>query len=421
MIPYWRPLGVAASAALVYGWARLDCDPGLYWYERYWFHDNALAKQEYYRDKSIWIVGASSGIGRELALQLSQLPCRRLILTSRNHDKLQQVVNDCQRKARDTTDNNHNKNETVGCCECWALPLDVTNHSQLQEAVQQLHEPLDGPPWLDMVIFNAGVGQLCPALETPPHQVEQLFQRNALWPMILLPLLLQRRQQSPPFEPHDSAVSSTPTTTTTTTSYTEPSKPNHKSPHIVVTSSVGATLPLPLSATYAATKAALQQYLQTLATERPDLSITVLCPGTVDTPFHHSKHSVTATNDPNATVATTTTTTNASFQTTIHDTTQPNNPTKAPTTQPTSPLKMSVQRCARLYLAAVAHHNNGGGGFREHVIAQQPTLTAVHLHRWFPTLSRWILARIGTKRIQLWRQGKDLYDPASWTNRPHQN
>ena len=59
--------------------------------------------------------------------------------------------------------------------------------------------------------------------------------------------------------------------------------------------------------------------------------------------------------------------TNASLRMTMHYTTQTNDPTKEAvptTTRPSSPKKMSVQRCAHLYLAAAAQRNNKGGGYQ---------------------------------------------------------
>ena len=45
-------------------------------------------------NKIIWITGASSGIGKALALELSKLNCK-LILSARNKDRLLAVKNEC--------------------------------------------------------------------------------------------------------------------------------------------------------------------------------------------------------------------------------------------------------------------------------------------------------------------------------------
>ena len=43
-----------------------------------------------YNNKTVWITGASSGIGKELAVQLANLGAR-IVLSARNIDKLNDV------------------------------------------------------------------------------------------------------------------------------------------------------------------------------------------------------------------------------------------------------------------------------------------------------------------------------------------
>jgi NAD(P)-dependent dehydrogenase (short-subunit alcohol dehydrogenase family) len=64
-------------------------------------------------------------------------------------------------------------------------------------------------------------------------------------------------------------------------------------PHLVITSSI-VEKPVPLSAAYAASKFAIQGYFSSLACERPDLRIDLLCPGPVDTEFHATTITMTA-------------------------------------------------------------------------------------------------------------------------------
>ena len=49
---------------------------------------------DYYKNKVIWITGASSGIGKELAIQLSKLGAI-LVLTARRENELENVNHLC--------------------------------------------------------------------------------------------------------------------------------------------------------------------------------------------------------------------------------------------------------------------------------------------------------------------------------------
>ena len=48
-----------------------------------------------FKNKTLWITGASSGIGRAFAIELSKKKCQ-LILSSRNKDSLDQVSKICK-------------------------------------------------------------------------------------------------------------------------------------------------------------------------------------------------------------------------------------------------------------------------------------------------------------------------------------
>eukprot|EP00527_Entomoneis_sp_CCMP2396_P008934 CAMPEP_0198146850 /NCGR_PEP_ID=MMETSP1443-20131203/31762_1 /TAXON_ID=186043 /ORGANISM="Entomoneis sp., Strain CCMP2396" /LENGTH=361 /DNA_ID=CAMNT_0043810941 /DNA_START=116 /DNA_END=1198 /DNA_ORIENTATION=- len=357
----WKPLlAVSAAAGSALFTAMLDCNPKLFLYERFFFDP-----KNGYRDRNVWIIGASSGIGSEMALQLAKAHCRCLILSSRNKVGLEDLADQCR--------------QHEPSCECICLPLDVTDYDSLESAVDQVRNRLPSLD-LDMVVLNAGAGQLCPALETDPDVVQRVFQTNAVWPMILTPLLIGNANSNGKrgtnsgllYAQRDDSSSSSP-------------------PSILVTSSVASLIPVPLSAPYAAAKAAMQQYFLSLATERPDLKIDIVCPGPVDTKFH-SNHI--RKNDKNEKGTNT--------ETEGSETTDQISgmEAKKKTVKKASPLKMSVERCVRLMLAAAAGSH---GGVSESWIAAQPTLAALYLNKLFPGLMRSVLSRIGTKRVQMWR------------------
>jgi dehydrogenase/reductase SDR family member 7 len=347
----------AAACAAVAMFGMMDANPSLYCYHR-WLAWRGPARdyQRHFANKTVWIVGASRGIGEELAYQISPY-CGKLILSSRNVDRLQRVALNCkQRQQRLTTKNREP-------CQVVVLPMDVTSApEELEEVIQNKLIPelpsAGQRPYLDCVIFNAGQGHQSKVQETKPETTLRMFQVNAIPPIILTQLLLHHQ------------IIAAPTTT------------KCDKPQIMLTSSVGGRMGLPLSASYAASKHALHGYAASLQAECSSwLRVDMLCPGPIDTEF---------------------------FQ---------NQPKKGSTTtilfsKGKSPLKMPVERLASLSMSHMVRRSSTG---EEAWIAKQPTLLGMYLQQYMPWLWRWALnQKIGPKRVSLYEQGLDLYDPASW-------
>ena len=88
-----------------------------------------------YRHKTIWIVGASSGIGSALAKNLSRRGAR-LILSARREDKLQEVLQSCEGRGH------------------IIAPLDVGNHEAVKRCFDELRNQEQE---IDSVIFLAAI------------------------------------------------------------------------------------------------------------------------------------------------------------------------------------------------------------------------------------------------------------------------
>ena len=73
-----------------------------------------------FKDKVIWITGASSGIGKALAVELSKHNCK-LILSARRGDVLNEVKKECS--------NNHN---------IEVLPFDLADYQNMQEICKEV-------------------------------------------------------------------------------------------------------------------------------------------------------------------------------------------------------------------------------------------------------------------------------------------
>lgn len=320
----------AVAAAATAAFMVMDCPPSLFLFEKWCVWRDRAISRRLSPSENVWIVGASSGIGEELALQLADSgSCNSIILSARSKDKLEalsQVI---------TT-----RHPTV---KCQILPLDVCHDEDIESAVQKLSNVQ-----LSKVFLNAGSGHQSPVLETSPGTARQLMEVNAIWPMILLPRLLETQEKF------------------------------GEAPHVAVTCSIAAQLAVPLSAYYASAKAALFSYISTLRAECPHIRLDLICPGPVDTNFHRND----AGSSPGESGST----------------------TKKP-----SPLKMPVTRCVRLMLASMQLAPR-----RQVWICPQPTLFLMYVNQWCPALVDWILSKVGSKRIEMWRKGLDLYDPASW-------
>ena len=85
-----------------------------------------MSKREHFSDKVVWVTGASSGIGKELCIQLSGYGAQ-LILSSRNEEALHALCKELPSPDRHIV-----------------LPLDLANSSTFNEAVASLTkmEPL---------------------------------------------------------------------------------------------------------------------------------------------------------------------------------------------------------------------------------------------------------------------------------------
>ncbi|MEO5970605.1 MAG: SDR family NAD(P)-dependent oxidoreductase [Bdellovibrionia bacterium] len=196
--------------------------------------------------KTVLITGAASGIGRELALQLSQSGSN-LILVDLQDVALQEVAASC------FTKNAHQQKITL-------LPVtaDVTNLKKMEELRDQLHSLGISP---DIIIAAAGVGGLNPA------------------PRFSIPL----DQRMMAINYHGTVNTFAPFISTLL---------QKKSGTLIGISSLAGSRALPYAASYSASKAAQLALLESFRMDLRDDGIRVLTvqPGFVDTPMaNHSQ------------------------------------------------------------------------------------------------------------------------------------
>lgn len=108
-----------------------------------------------YKDLTIWITGASSGIGAALAIAFAKRGAR-IILSGRNQEKLQTVKKRCKRS---------NKHIIV--------PFDISDAEQAHEAYLSAKQQAGRIDWL---INNAGVSQRSLIMETTEEVERQIME-----------------------------------------------------------------------------------------------------------------------------------------------------------------------------------------------------------------------------------------------------
>lgn len=186
-----------------------------------------------FNHKIIWITGASSGIGKSLAIALSKQHTK-LILSSRNETELNAVKNACQNP----------ENVKV-------LPLDLENYTSMLAKVE---EALGLFGSVDMLFNNGGISQRSLAKDTSIAVDKRLMDVNYLGTVALTKALL----------PH----------------FIE-----KNSGHFVVITSIVGKIGTPLRSSYAASKHALHGFFDSLCAEvyQHNIKITLACPGFVQT------------------------------------------------------------------------------------------------------------------------------------------
>ena len=171
---------------------------------------------------SVLVTGASRGLGRAIALELTRRG-HRVIATARNVDALADLPVDAR------------------------LPLDVTDQASVTSAIAEAGD-------IDVLVSNAGATLRAPVESVPLAEVERLFQLNTLGALRVTQAVL-------------------------------PAMRARGSGRIVYVSTMAAAVPFPLNSAYAASKRALEAFAEALAIEVREFGITVgiLRPGGIST------------------------------------------------------------------------------------------------------------------------------------------
>lgn len=184
--------------------------------------------------KTVWITGASSGIGRALALALAGRGAT-LILSARHRTALEEVAALCRE---------------AGSPACDVLPLDTADESQTTAAVASVRERY---PQLHLLVHCAGVSQRASVVNTALDVDRRIMDVNYFGVIGLTKLVLPLLLQTP-----GSAV--------------------------IAVSSLSGKFGFYGRASYAASKHALHGFFESLRFELQErVKILIVCPGYVRT------------------------------------------------------------------------------------------------------------------------------------------
>jgi len=122
-----------------------------------------------FKNKVVWITGASSGIGKALAIELSQQKVK-LILSSRNKEALELVKKQCQNSS-----------------EIKILSLDLEDYLNIQKKVDKAIALFDK---VDILVNNGGISQRSLAKETQIAVDKRIMDINYLGTVALSKALL---------------------------------------------------------------------------------------------------------------------------------------------------------------------------------------------------------------------------------------
>ncbi len=187
-----------------------------------------------FKDRLVWITGASSGIGKEIAIELAKEGAK-LIISSNNPEELHEVAQAC-------------KKHTGFCVD---VPIDLSN----PEEVKRIADNTIGKyGTIYLLINNGGISQRSLVIDTPVEIDRKLMEIDYFSYVILtksvLPGMIAAREG-----------------------------------FIAATSSISGKFGFPLRSAYAAAKHAIQGFFETLRIEMLpyNVSVTIAYPGRIQT------------------------------------------------------------------------------------------------------------------------------------------
>lgn len=188
-----------------------------------------------FKDKVVWITGASSGIGEALAIAFDKEGAK-LVLSARNEQKLNELRSSLQNA----------KHHLV-------LPMDLEHSSNFRELVVRV---VDHYGRIDILVNNGGISQRSEVHETSLDVDRRIMEINYFGNIALTKAVL------PVFRAQ-------------------------KSGQFLVISSISGKFGFFLRSAYSASKHALHGFYESLflEEEKNNIYVTIACPGKINTPI----------------------------------------------------------------------------------------------------------------------------------------
>ncbi len=162
----------------------------------------------FYKDKVVWITGASSGIGEALVYELAKQKAI-IVISSNQQDELDRVKLNCDKHK----------------AECFVQFLDVTNSEKIYKVTTEIISKYGR---IDVLINNAGISQRALVIETPVEIDRKIMEINYFGSVMITKAVL-------------------------------PYMIKQQSGYIAVTSSISGKFGFPLRSAYSAAKHALHE------------------------------------------------------------------------------------------------------------------------------------------------------------------
>jgi len=187
-----------------------------------------------FKNRLVWITGASSGIGKELALQLAEEGAH-LIISSNDAQELSHVADECR--------------EFTSFCQEY--PFDLSNPEEVKTTAETIVNTYDQ---IYLLINNGGISQRSLVKDTPVEIDRKIMEIDYFSYVILTKTVL-------------------------------PGMIEAGEGFIAATSSISGKFGFPLRSSYAAAKHAIQGFFETLRAElKPyNISVTIAYPGRIQT------------------------------------------------------------------------------------------------------------------------------------------